>query len=108
MSTTFDCGKFGVFSSEALQGIYRDAAEMSGIVVASAKPDVPKEVLRELADTLRALLGKYIVDDRFGIRVADVVGEGQSSIVIEDFASRSVLSGALLGPERVSEWDQSP
>ena len=98
--TTFDCGQFGVFSSEALQGVYQDTMEMSGTIVGSAKPDVPEELLTELRGVLRTLLRKHIVDDRFGSRFEG----GYSTIEVEHFASRSVLAAAVLDPVRVSAW----
>ena len=99
---TFDCREFGLFSPEALQSVYQDAKEMRGIV-ASAKLNVPEDLLAELTDVMRTLLREYIVDDRFGSSLDHVAGES-SSITVEGFAESSVISAAVLGPEKISEW----
>ena len=101
--TTFDCGRFGVLPWEAFRVTYQGATGLDTLQVAAAKPNVPEDLLTELTDVLRDLLGNYIVDDQLGNGLVHVFG-GVSCLELDKFTLDVVRAAAILGLDRATQW----
>ena len=101
--TTFDCRRLGVLGWEDFRSAYQRSTDLEHVMVGSAKPSAPSELLTELTDVLRTLLSEYLVDDRFGNRLAHIFG-GIPKIDVEEFAVNTVRAAAALEAARVGDW----
>ena len=99
--TTFDAGRLGTFSPNKLRAIYRHDKLHGGRSAASAKANVPEDILETLVQKLRPLLNRYIEpeNDRIGNGLVNLMG-GLPQPTVADFARILVRAAATLGAER--------
>ena len=96
--TTFATWRHNSCTTDELRDTYRASQYLSNPSVTTATPQVPKHILTELSLYVRKLLGEFIVDDRIGSGVANLMTH-DSDVSIDDFTLGLIRGAAIVGSE---------
>ena len=100
--TTFATWNDQPCTSDELRDKYRTSHYLSNPSVTTATPRVPEHLFAELSLFVRNLLGKFIVDDRIGSGVANLMSYDKD-VSVDEFTLSLVREAAVIGPEATAQ-----
>ena len=100
--TTFATWNDQPCTSDELRDKYRTSHYLSNPSVTTATPRVPEHLFAELSLFVRNLLGKFIVDDRIGSGVANLMSYDKD-VSVDEFTLSLVRGAAVIGPEATAQ-----
>ena len=100
--TTFATWNNQPCTPDELRDKYRTSHYLSNPSVTTATPQVPEHLFAELSLFVRKLLGKFIVDDRIGSSVANLMSYDKD-VSVDEFTLSLVRGAAVIGPEATAQ-----
>ena len=100
--TTFATWNNQPCTPDELRDKYRTSHYLSNPSVTAATPQVPEHLFAELSLFVRKLLGKFIVDDRIGSGVANLMSYDKD-VSVDEFTLSLVRGAAVIGPEATAQ-----
>ena len=100
--TTFATWNNQPCTPDELRDKYRTSHYLSNPSVTTATPQVPEHLFAELSLYVRKLLSKFIVDDRIGSGVANLMSYDKD-VPMNEFTLSLVRGAAIIGPEATAQ-----
>jgi len=100
--TTFSTWNNQPCTPNELRNKYRTSPYLSNPSVTTATPQVPENLFAELSLFVRKLLGKFIVDDRIGSGVANLMSYDKD-VSVDEFTLSLVRGASVVGPEATAQ-----